>query len=120
MPPSASGSDAVKAYRASIEPLLSRLPTPEGHRWITAFTHGTLEVELYAPRGEDPQTPHERDELYVVAQGSGTLVNAGERQPFGPGDVLFAAARVPHRFEGFTGDLVVWVIFYGPEGGEGE
>jgi hypothetical protein len=31
---------------------------------------------------------------------------------------LFAAAAVQHRFENFTADLVVWVIFYGPEGGE--
>ncbi len=23
-----------------------------------------------------------------------------------------------HRFEEFTGDLTVWVMFYGPEGGE--
>jgi hypothetical protein len=27
-------------------------------------------------------------------------------------------AGVEHRFEGFTDDLVVWVVFYGPEGGE--
>ena len=36
----------------------------------------------------------------------------------GPGDLLFVPARVPHRFDNFTDDLVVWVIFYGPEGGE--
>ena len=33
-----------------------------------------------------------------------------------------AMRRLPspegHRFERFTDDLVVWVIFYGPEGGE--
>jgi hypothetical protein len=28
-------------------------------------------------------------------------------------------AGVEHRFEEFTEDLAVWVIFYGPEGGEG-
>jgi hypothetical protein len=27
-------------------------------------------------------------------------------------------AGVVHRFEEFTEDLVVWVVFYGPEGGE--
>jgi hypothetical protein len=31
---------------------------------------------------------------------------------------LFAPAGVTHRFENFTTDLVVWVFFYGPEGGE--
>jgi len=32
--------------------------------------------------------------------------------------LLFAAAGLKHRFENFTEVLVVWVIFYGPEGGE--
>jgi hypothetical protein len=31
---------------------------------------------------------------------------------------LFAAAGVEHRFENFSDDLALWVIFYGPEGGE--
>ena len=42
------------------------------------------------------------------------------RADFGPGDVLFVPAGVTHRFENFTADLTVWVVFYGPEGGEGE
>ena len=36
-----------------------------------------------------------------------------------PGDLLFVAADRPHRFEDFTEDFAVWVMFYGPEGGEG-
>jgi hypothetical protein len=27
-------------------------------------------------------------------------------------------AGMTHRFESFTDDLTVWVIFYGPQGGE--
>jgi hypothetical protein len=27
-------------------------------------------------------------------------------------------AGVVHRFEEFSNDVVVWVFFYGPEGGE--
>jgi mannose-6-phosphate isomerase-like protein (cupin superfamily) len=37
---------------------------------------------------------------------------------FGPGDFLFAPAGSVHRFEYFSRDLTVWVIFYGPDGGE--
>ena len=85
---------------------------------MVAFEHGTLSVEVYAPRGTDPQQPHTRDEAYVVVTGSGTFVNGDTREPFSPGDFLFAPAGVPHRFVDFTDDLVVWVIFYGPEGGE--
>jgi mannose-6-phosphate isomerase-like protein (cupin superfamily) len=94
------------------------LPGPKGERFRTLFRHGTLEVEVYAPVGHDPQTPHTRDEVYVVISGSGTFVCGEERQPFGPGDFLFAAAGETHRFERFTPDLAVWVLFYGPEGGE--
>ncbi len=97
---------------------LARLPAPNGDRFVELFTHGTLSVELYAPRGEDPQTPHTRDEVYVVAAGRGQFRNGGERHPFGPGDVLFVPAAVEHRFEEFSDDLAVWVFFYGPEGGE--
>ncbi len=53
-----------------------------------------------------------------MVQGEGTFVNGLRREPFGQGDLLFAPAGVEHRFEDFTDDLVVWVIFYGPEGGE--
>jgi len=97
---------------------LDRLPGPQGERSVGVFEHGSLVVKLYAPRGDDPQTPHSRDEVYVVAQGSGEFVCAGARQAFGPHDVLFAAAGVEHRFENFSDDFAVWVFFYGPEGGE--
>jgi mannose-6-phosphate isomerase-like protein (cupin superfamily) len=97
---------------------LAKLPGPNGERWVVAFEHGTLAVELYAPRGTDPQQPHSRDEVYIVVAGSGTYVHEEHRQPFAAGDFLFAAAGVPHHFEDFTDDLVVWVLFYGPEGGE--
>lgn len=97
---------------------LDRLPGPQGERSVGVFEHGSLVVKLYAPRCDDPQKPHSRDEVYVVAQGSGEFVGAGARQAFEPHDVLFAAAGVEHRFENFSDDFAVWVFFYGPEGGE--
>lgn len=97
---------------------LARLPAPDGARSVLAFEHGTLTVKLYAPRETDPQRPHTRDEAYVVVSGSGTFAHGDRRDSFAPGDFLFVAAGVPHRFEDFTADLAVWVLFYGPEGGE--
>jgi mannose-6-phosphate isomerase-like protein (cupin superfamily) len=95
-----------------------RLPGPKGERFATIFEHGSLEVEIYEPRGVDPQNPHTRDEVYFVASGSGEYLCGDTRQLFGPTDLLFAAAGVVHRFENFTDDLSLWVLFYGPEGGE--
>jgi mannose-6-phosphate isomerase-like protein (cupin superfamily) len=102
----------------TVDHALASLPGEQGQRFATIFEHGSLVVEIYAPRGNDPQTPHTRDEVYFVAAGSGEYVCGGERRSFAPTDLLFAAAGVTHRFENFTDDLVVWVLFYGPEGGE--
>lgn len=99
---------------------LARLPTPDGRRFVTMFEHGSLALEMYAPRGNDAQTPHTRDELYVVVAGSGVFVCADSRHAFAAGDALFAPAGAAHRFEDFSDDLAVWVMFYGPEGGEAD
>jgi mannose-6-phosphate isomerase-like protein (cupin superfamily) len=104
--------------RITLAQVLDRLPGPQGEQSVGVFEHGSLVVKLYAPRGNDPQTPHSRDEIYVVARGSGEFVCGDSRQPFGPHDVLFAAAGVVHRFENFSQEFAAWVFFYGPEGGE--
>jgi len=53
-----------------------------------------------------------------VIQGSDFFNVEQRREKFGPGDVLFAPAHVSHEFEDFGQNLMVWVLFYGPEGGE--
>ena len=107
-----------ESTRISAADALERLPGPSGARFVRVFGHGSLEVEIYAPRGHDPQQPHRRDEAYIVVSGSGEFVHGKRRDRFGPGDFLFVAAGVEHRFERFTDDLAVWVLFYGPDGGE--
>jgi mannose-6-phosphate isomerase-like protein (cupin superfamily) len=96
------------------------LPGPAGERYARLFVHGSLHVEFYAPRGLDHQTPHKRDELYVVISGHGHFWNGQTRRSFSIGDLIFVAAGVPHRFEEFTDDFAAWVMFYGPTGGEPE
>ena len=110
--------------KASAADLAKRLPGPRTPRWpggerfATAFEHGSLLVELYAPVGRDPQGAHDRDEVYFVIAGNGDFIAGGERSPFSAGDALFVAAGVDHRFENFTADFRTWVVFYGPVGGE--
>jgi ketosteroid isomerase-like protein/mannose-6-phosphate isomerase-like protein (cupin superfamily) len=103
---------------AALREVWDKIPGPKGERYAEAFTHGTLRVLLYAPRKTDPQEPHKQDEVYVVMKGSGSFTLDGAKRAIAEGDVLFAPARVEHRFEEFTDDLTLWVIFYGPEGGE--
>ncbi len=102
----------------SLAGTLQRLPGPQDENVVTLFEHGSLVTKLYTPRVNDPQTPHSRDEVYVVARGTGEFVCGATRETFQPNDVLFVAAGVEHRFENFTDDFAVWVFFYGPEGGE--
>jgi mannose-6-phosphate isomerase-like protein (cupin superfamily) len=104
--------------RVAFDDAYAALPTPEGQRFVQRFNHGSLSLELYAPRSNDPQQPHARDELYVVVHGHGEFVCDGERTAFAAGDALFVAAGAKHRFERFSDDLAVWVMFYGPQGGE--
>lgn len=109
---------AAGRRRVTVAEAARLLPGPGGERFARVLEHGSMEVELYAPRGVDGQTPHSRDELYIVARGSGTFVNGEQRHAFGVGDVLFVPAGEIHRFEDFTEDFATWVVFYGPEGGE--
>ena len=110
--------------KASAAELLQRLPGPVsaawpmGERFTQAFARGTMSVELYAPRGSDPQTPHAQDELYFIQSGSGRFRIEAEYYSFAAGDCFFVAAGVEHRFEEFSADFSTWVVFWGPDGGE--
>jgi mannose-6-phosphate isomerase-like protein (cupin superfamily) len=110
---------------ANAAALLARLPGktspqwPKGERFTRAFAHGSMSVELYAPVGTDPQTPHAQDEIYIVHAGTATLVVQGEHVDCVPGTAVFVPAGAEHRFERFSPDFATWVVFWGPQGGEG-
>jgi len=79
---------------------------------------GSLKLKLSMPVPPNVQSPHEQDELYVIMQGHGVLFYDGKRDSVAAGDAIFIAAGTEHHFESFSKDLAVWVIFYGPIGGE--
>jgi mannose-6-phosphate isomerase-like protein (cupin superfamily) len=99
--------------------LLARLPLPatdrwpEGVRFVEAFAKDGLEMELYAPRGVDHQSPHAQDEIYIVVAGSATLDIDGIGYACAIGDALFVPARVPHHFANISDDFATWAIFWG-------
>jgi hypothetical protein len=99
--------------RLSVSKALQDLAEHADALFLKVMEHGTMSVEIYRPVKTDRQTPHLKDELYMVISGNGDFLNNGERVPFREGDVLFAAAGTEHRFENFTGDFATWVIFYG-------
>ena len=101
----------------SVENAVAKL-AESGQLFTELFNHGTLTVEFYKPKELDNQKPHDRDEIYVIASGTGTFYNGGKKWNFKTGDFLFVPAGVDHWFENFTEDFATWVFFYGPIGGE--
>jgi mannose-6-phosphate isomerase-like protein (cupin superfamily) len=108
----------AKIAHVSLVEALSKGPPPKGNLAVPIFAHGSLEVELYTPKGHDPQKPQRRDEVYLVSRGTATFFDGQGRHEVSPGSFLFVAAGQPHRFEDFSHDFAVWVFFYGPDDGE--
>ena len=111
-------SEADRSRVIPLEWAHARIPGPAGEHSVSLFQHGTLNVKLSHPLSPNQQSPHAQDEIYVVVRGRGVLFHDGRRDAFDVGDLLFVAAGIEHHFEDFTNDLAVWVVFYGPDGGE--
>jgi len=109
---------STRIVHVGLADALSKGPPPPGNLAVPIFSHGSLAVELYSPVGHDPQKPHTRDEVYFVTRGKGFFFDGEQRHAFEAGSFIFVPAGQVHRFEDFSSDLVVWVVFYGPEGGE--
>lgn len=85
---------------------------PHGHFDTTVFERGDGASALFfAPRVADYQTPHDRDEFYVVISGTGEMDIDGTMIVYRPGDLLYIPRDVPHRFVMPPEDLALWVFF---------
>lgn len=73
-----------------------------------------MEIGVYVLVAPEPdrQQPHDRDELYVVLEGRGTLEVEGAQVDLKEGEAAFVPAGADHRFVGYEG-LSVLVIFAG-------
>jgi len=101
----------------TVEKFLAKLPLPANEKYtggvpfVEVFNKGALKIELFAPREKDLQTPHEQDEIYVIAEGESEFLLGDKRINCKFGDVLFVPAEMEHRFENFTEDFATWVFF---------
>ncbi|MEZ4951563.1 MAG: cupin domain-containing protein [Saprospiraceae bacterium] len=76
------------------------------------FRSGNASIELYIPKEKDYQTPHEQEELYLIAEGHAVFSRNEEMLEVKTGDVLYVPAHMPHRFESFSKDFKTWVVFW--------
>jgi mannose-6-phosphate isomerase-like protein (cupin superfamily) len=103
----------------ALEVARAELQERTGELYLEFLRRDSLSCGLYVlePGAEDPQTPHQEDEVYVVLAGRARLTVAGRDQPVGPGRVVFVARTVPHRFADVTERLSVLVLFAPAESG---
>jgi mannose-6-phosphate isomerase-like protein (cupin superfamily) len=72
-----------------------------------------LSVGVYtlAVGARDEQQPHSEDEVYYVVAGRAMLSVGDDERAVAPGDLVYVAAHVPHRFHTITEDLTTLVFF---------
>jgi mannose-6-phosphate isomerase-like protein (cupin superfamily) len=97
----------------SLEAVRAEVQARTGERYLEFLRRDSMSCGLYGlePGADDPQEPHQEDEVYVVLAGRARLGMADRDQPVGPGSVLFVARTVPHRFHDVTERLSVLVLF---------
>ena len=102
----------------TVEEFAAKLPFPADDKWkngvwfANAFTKGSFELEFFAPQNIDYQTPHDRDEFYIVVRGNAVLIKENDRIECKTGDALFVEAGAEHHFEEISADFATWVIFF--------
>ena len=80
--------------------------------------HGAMRARYLEPELESDPESSDQDSIYIVADGYGALQSGEALSHVAPGDLLFVPAGEPHRFVDVTVGLAIWVIRYGPDGGD--
>ena len=99
-------------------PELSTRRAASGRLYLEFLRTGSMSLGLYTlpTGGEDPQSPHGEDEVYVVTAGRARLRVGEEDVAVEPGSIVFVPALVPHRFHSIESELSALVFFAPAEG----
>lgn len=101
--------------------IAERLPRPDGPRQpIRILEHGArgpiFEVVSHDATGAAAAWPEEAaagDTIYIVIAGEGRLRCGDEAMDCAAGDVLFAPAGIPRRFEALGRGFAIWRVLLG-------
>jgi mannose-6-phosphate isomerase-like protein (cupin superfamily) len=89
-------------------------PQPgEANDWAEHFEVPALSVGTYCipAGGNDDQSPHTEDEVYVVTGGRAKIRTPGATAEITSGTVIFVPAGEEHRFVDIVEDLTLLVVF---------
>ncbi len=75
---------------------------------VPALSAGLYRLSAYS---NDPQQPHNEDELYYIISGQGQIHVDGQDRPVKPGTTIYVAAHDTHYFHTITEDLTILVFF---------
>jgi mannose-6-phosphate isomerase-like protein (cupin superfamily) len=93
-------------------------PDASGASYEEHLTVPDLSIGTYCLRtgADDPQSPHDEDEVYVVTAGRAKFTGGDQTVEVSAGSVFFVPALEVHRFHDVTEDLTV-LVFFGPAEG---
>ena len=102
----------MAAKVTTLEELKKAIDPTLGLRYIVLHEDSDIHLGFYAPGNPDPQLPHEQDEFYLVASGTGEILIGSEVTSLGTGDAIFVPAHEGHRLQNHSDDFTVWVLFW--------
>lgn len=110
--PGQAGERPKEFEAFSLEGLVERANTKK-EAYLSFLERDTLSTGLYRLNAgsRDGQGAHGLDEVYYVIEGEATIRAGDEERKVKPGDVVFVAAGVEHRFLMIEKDLSVLVFF---------
>jgi len=86
-----------------------------GRAYLEFLRVPSMDIGLYelAAGADDPQQPHDEDEIYYMISGRARLSVDCEDMPAEPRMVFYVAAGAQHCFHSITEDLTLLVVFSG-------
>jgi mannose-6-phosphate isomerase-like protein (cupin superfamily) len=100
----------------SVDEVRKQIPSRRPYKEFLRVPAMSCGVYLLRAGEDDPQLPHDEDEIYYVVSGVARMKVRTENEPeqdrvITPGDVIFVAAHEEHRFHSITEELVLLVVF---------
>ena len=88
---------------------------PGGKQFLRIFDQEDMISGLIrlSPGQKDTQTPHPRNELYLVLRGDGYLRIGDKNYPLETQKLYYVAKGVDHEFHGNTAELLILYFFGG-------
>jgi mannose-6-phosphate isomerase-like protein (cupin superfamily) len=93
-----------------------------GRTYYEFLNEGTLSMGRYVlpAGGNDPQQPHNEDEVYYILSGQAMIRVGEEERSVQAGSIVYVAAQIVHFFHSITQDLDILVFFAPGEGTQHE